>query len=284
MYETKPYNAESRKNINLPTSMYYLYKLYDTDPTNKDSKMNSLQLEDNQHNLLVRMEHLKQQIYIMKKCMEKSQYNSVMNKCVSDIVIFFHPTNVPISILVAVEILSHVKRVHKQCLLHSSLKNKFQVPQQLQDNHSSLCHDRYEYDFVVTFILRDIETPMMNMNACMPYCIRGISTITKFIFNLTQQNGHTQLDQDDDAIRMTQVDKWIELADCVLTNLNVKNAYDELVAKSKERLTKNSWLVGNECSAADLLVLSAICSNGVHQLGKEYNNWIQACSLNSIKN
>ncbi|GIX99738.1 aminoacyl tRNA synthase complex-interacting multifunctional protein 2 [Caerostris extrusa] len=257
MYHVSPlYDFTS--DIVLPTCMYKVNNMLSSKiPSEFNDQGNSksldlVELEESQLNILQELENLKEKVLKLKKEFGV-EYHSNVEKF-QDIVIKANPKCPPLSIWVLYHLFSQSTATCLATYLHSSLKTIPEDVRHLQNASSS-----ESCNISLTVIWRDGKKDHeMMIDPIHQSTIEGEVNIARYLSRLlcfTDEN---------DALLSTQIDNWLEVVHSSIIHGNNKDRQGALRSLNAH-FGKNSFLVGDSFTIADIVMWSALIQTKLHQ-------------------
>ncbi|XP_020820952.1 aminoacyl tRNA synthase complex-interacting multifunctional protein 2 isoform X2 [Phascolarctos cinereus] len=185
-----------------------------------------------------------------------------------DIVINANPTLPPLSLLVLHSFLCEHYKILSTVHVHSSVKN---VPENLLKcfGEQSKKQSRHEYQLGFTLIWKDVPKPQMKFSIQTMCPIEGEGTIARFLFSL--------LGQTHDAVSLTLIDHWVDMAFFQLKEGSSKEKAAVLRCISSA-LGRGPWLVGNELTVADIVAWGVLQQlGGPNSVPSDIQKWMKSC-------
>ncbi|KAK6187582.1 hypothetical protein SNE40_005576 [Patella caerulea] len=201
---------------------------------------------------------------VVPTAMEKGKFH--------DIVIYLDPSSIPYSLFVLYEDLRKQFNVLATTHVHSSVLD---VPGSLINifNNGEV-KSRKDYQIGLTVIWKKVNNGAVLMVD--PYkqsAIEGEVNIARYLQRLLNSQYDSQ-----DIIEATQIDEWVDTAQ--IQYLDGSNKERAAVLRSlNSRFGKNSWLVGDRCSLADITMWSVLQQSGqVTDVPANVKKWLTACN------
>jgi len=277
MYAVKPLYDFS-PTIELPTCMYKMNNLYDDDKADKTTVTPNkedlyLLAEKQQLNILQKLEDLKVKVLRMKEDLGVVNHNSAENiEQFQDIVVKANPENPPLSLWVFYKLLSETVPVRIVSYIHSSLVN---VPEFLKQLPIESCVEPCKVSLTVIWKDGKNDTEMV-VNPIHQGTIEGEVNIARYIARLLGFNYET------DPILSTQIDDWLEIANSSIIYGNNKERQSALKSLNSH-LGKNTFLVQDSLSLADIVVWSSLAQNKLHEdLPSNVSKWFKLLLENDL--
>ncbi|KAI5257297.1 aminoacyl tRNA synthase complex-interacting multifunctional protein 2 isoform X1 [Manis pentadactyla] len=304
MYQVKPYHGGGTSlRVELPTCMYRLPNVHgrtgspapNAGHVQEESDPSLQALESHQDDILKRLYELKAAVDGLSKMIQTPDadldvtniiqadeppalstsaldLNSVLGKdygALKDIVINANPASPPLSLLVLHRLLCDRFRVLSAVHTHSAIKS---VPENLLKcfGEQTKTRPRHEYQLGFTLIWKNVPKTQMKFSIQTMCPIEGEGNIARFLFSLFGQKHN--------AVNLTLIDSWVDTAVFQLREGGSKEKA-AVFHSMNSALRKSPWLVGNELTAADVVLWSVLQQTGgcSEMVPASVQKWLRAC-------
>ncbi|KAK7079317.1 prolyl-tRNA synthetase associated domain-containing protein 1-like [Halocaridina rubra] len=294
--------------VNLPTSMYKMQPLNkfasaDLAPSyygatcrtlsNQENHVDLVELERRQEAVLLRLETLK--LHLDKLQSNKVYTNNVTSTgavpaigaaaqsspvktgTVHDLVISASPDKPPYSLVLLRKLLREAGfPVYCANHLHSSVKEVSSMQRSLfNDNPEG---DRSNHSVAFTIHWKDVPVPCLMVNPLRQTIISGEANIVRYISRLFPLASVYNYEASGTFASITETDILLDMLESQILNGKNKEKQGSL-RRLNERLGKQPWLKGGNCSIVDIMAWSAVKQIGLDS-GAPANiaKWLKAVS------
>ncbi|XP_054710903.1 aminoacyl tRNA synthase complex-interacting multifunctional protein 2-like [Uloborus diversus] len=272
MYKVSPlYNI--LPEISLPTCMYKMENLLKEGPvagSQNQEDQNLIELEKRQLSIIEKLEGLKEKVMQMKKELNVTTHQPLPK--FQDVVIKANPDSPPLSLWILYQMLSQSMPVKLVTYLHSSLLH---LPENVKNLQNVSNSESSQISLTVIWREGNKDHEMM-IDPVHQGIIEGEVNIARYISRLLFLN------YDEDPISATLIDDWLEVAHSSLIHGNNKDRQAALKSLNSH-LGKNSFLVGNSLTVADIIIWSSLLQTKLHDgLPSNVSKWYKSLSENEM--